>query len=195
MYLSSNLFQVSVFQAAVWTLLVVTPFATLHLSPRLIPAHRHALFAQPTVETFDARVLRRLSRLDMHQLDLSFHHARNASSSAPARCRSGSLAPVRAGPRFASSKRVHSSTGKAGVHFQTPNTPAVSIHHAQHADRPLAIHRIVHEIQRPFLVRRRPSSERRSGLCLLAEAIRAPGRFVSRATSGTFALTLANRCC
>src|SRR2546422_3029732 len=54
----------------------------------------------------------------------------------------------------------HSSAGEAGVHFQGQTLPCVGIHHTQHPDRPPAIHRIVHEVQRPLLVRRRPSPQR-----------------------------------
>src|ERR1700693_2094420 len=40
------------------------------------PAHVQALFAHPSVETLDVRVLRRFSRLNVHQLDLPFHTPR-----------------------------------------------------------------------------------------------------------------------
>ena len=56
----------------------------------------------------------------------------------------------------------HSPTGKARIHFQGQTLPRVCIHHAQHPDRPSALHRIVQKVQRPFLVCRSPRSQRLS---------------------------------
>ncbi len=53
----------------------------------------------------------------------------------------------------------HPPARKTGVHFQGQTLSCVRIHHAQHADRSPAFHGIVHEIQRPFLVRCCPNSQ------------------------------------
>jgi hypothetical protein len=53
----------------------------------------------------------------------------------------------------------HSLAGRAGVHFQSQTFPRVRVHQTQHPDRSSAVHRIVHEIQRPLLVRRGPDSQ------------------------------------
>src|ERR1700694_2582449 len=67
-------------QAAVRTLFVVLRPPRRDLPPRieqvLKPAHRQKLFPQPSMETLHARVLCRLPRLNVHQLDLPFHTAR-----------------------------------------------------------------------------------------------------------------------
>ena len=97
----------------------------------------------------------------MHHLDLSLHTPRQKM---PA----GELRTVVAANRT----RVapldhdrlqharHSTTGEARINFQSQTLPRIGIDHAQHSDRPPALHRIVHKIQRPFLVRRSPRLER-----------------------------------
>jgi len=59
---------------------------------------------------------------------------------------------IRVTPRLA--KLVSTSNAQA--------LPGVGIHHAQHPDRSPAIHRIVHKVQRPLLVRRAPGPQRLS---------------------------------
>jgi hypothetical protein len=54
----------------------------------------------------------------------------------------------------------YSGVGEARVHFQSQILPHTRIHHVQHPDRPPALHRIVHKVQRPLLVRRGPSPQR-----------------------------------
>ena len=69
-------------QAAVWSLFVVimAPDGDLPSGVKQVlkPTDSRALFAQPPVKAFDMRVLRGLTGLDMHQLDLllKMHHAR-----------------------------------------------------------------------------------------------------------------------
>ncbi len=62
------------------TLLVVLDLPPRDLSLRieqvLKPAHVQTLIPQSSVETFDPRILRRLARLNVQQLDLSFHTPR-----------------------------------------------------------------------------------------------------------------------
>src|SRR5690348_7758220 len=54
----------------------------------------------------------------------------------------------------------HPSRGEAGVHLQRQALAGVRIHDAQRPNRAPALHRIVHEVQRPLLVRRRPLHQR-----------------------------------
>src|SRR5207237_1134626 len=61
----------------------------------------------------------------------------------------------------------HPSARETGVYFQGQTFPGVRVHHTQHPDRPPAIHRIVHEVQRPLLVRRRPGPPLAEGILLL----------------------------
>ena len=90
----------------------------------------------------------------------SMHHAR--------KCRLVNSGPLsqRIASGFSRSVRYHlqrpghSRTRKAGVHFQCQTFPRAFIHYAQHADRSPARQRIVCEIQRPFLVRRRQQRSR-----------------------------------
>ncbi len=96
-----------------------------------------------------------------YQLDLSFHAP---GQKMPAR----QLRPVVAADRQRHSTLAHnllqhasySPAGKARIHFQGQTLPRVRIHHTQHPDRPPALHRIVHKIQRPLLVRRSPHQQR-----------------------------------
>ena len=61
-------------------LLVVLDPPRRDLSPRieqvLKPAHRQTFISQPSVKTFHPRILRRLSRLYVQQLDLAFRAPR-----------------------------------------------------------------------------------------------------------------------
>ena len=41
---------------------------------------------------------------------------------------------------------------EAGVHFQCQALPRIRVHHAQHPDRSPALHRVMHEVQCPFLI-------------------------------------------
>ncbi len=139
-----------------------TPSSTLRsfasrIEQVLKPAYVQTLFSQSSVKTFYSRVLRRLARLYMHQLDLPLYGPRQKM---PA----GKLWPVVAANRFRHPALGddciqyprHSAAGETGIHFQRQTFPRIGIHHAQHPDRPSAFHRIVHEIQRPLLVRRSP---------------------------------------
>ena len=149
------------------TLFVVLRSPCRDLPPRieqvLKPTYRQTFIPQPSVKALNARVLRRLARLDVQQLDLSLHAPRQKM---PA----GQLRPVVAANRLRQSAfgydRIqhprHSSTGKARIHFQRQTLARIRIHHAQHPARPPALHRIVHEIQRPLLVRRSPRQQRLS---------------------------------
>jgi hypothetical protein len=62
------------------TLFVVLFSPDRNLTPRVKqvpkPAHHQAPFPHPTVKAFYSRILRRLSRLNVHQLDLPFHAPR-----------------------------------------------------------------------------------------------------------------------
>ena len=49
----------------------------------------------------------------------------------------------------------HAQPGEAGVHFQGEALQRISIHHAQHANRPARGDRIMSEVQSPFLIGRR----------------------------------------
>jgi hypothetical protein len=132
-------------------LLVVLDPPRRDLPPRieqvLKPTHGQTLFPQPSVETLDVRVLRRLARLNMHQLDLPFHAPRQKM---PAR----QLRPVVAANCLRLSAlghdRIqharHSPAGETRVHFQSQTLSRVGIHHAQHPDRPSALHRIVQKV-------------------------------------------------
>src|SRR5208283_3062473 len=154
-------------QTAVRTLFVVVDPPRCDLVPRieqvLEPTHHQTLFSQPSVKTLYLSVLRRLSRLNMHQLDLPLHAPRQKM---PA----GQFRPVVAADRQGLPTlrhdpvqySRHSPTGKTRIHFQGQTLPRISIHHAQHSDRPPALHRIVQEIQRPLLVRRSPRQQRLS---------------------------------
>src|ERR1700690_4059090 len=65
-------------------LLVVLDLPRRDLSLRveqvLKPAHRQTLIPQPSVKALHSRILRRLARLYVHQLDLSFHAPRQKMS-------------------------------------------------------------------------------------------------------------------
>ena len=136
---------------------------SLRIEQVLKPAHRQTLISQPSMKAFHARVLRRLARLNVQQLDLSFHAP---GQKMPTR----QLRPVVAADRFRLAALGHdriqhsrdSPAGKAGIHFQSQTLPRVRIHHTQHPDRPSALHRIMHKIQRPLLVRRGPRQQRLS---------------------------------
>src|SRR3984957_4792757 len=162
-----KLFRRAVSQTAVRALLVVLDLPRRDLTPRikqiLKPAHRQALIPQPSVKALNAPILRRLSRLYVQQLDLPFHTPRQKM---PA----GELRPVVAAdrsrhPTLGDDRIQHTSdspAGKARIHFQSQALSRVRIHHAQHPDRPSALHRIMHKIQRPLLVRRSPRHQRLS---------------------------------
>jgi hypothetical protein len=127
----------------------VRSFFVVLLSPRsdlpprieqiLKPAHGQALFAQTSMKAFHACVLRRLARLNVHQLDLPFHAPRQKM---PA----GQFRSVVAADRLRLStfgyNRLqhsgHSSARKTRVHFQRQTLPGVGIDYTQHPDRPSA---------------------------------------------------------
>ena len=152
-------------QAAVRPLFVVfspphrDPFPRLEQIPE--PAHPQALLPHPPVKTFHASVLHRTSRLNVHQLDLLLDAPRQKM---PAR----QFRPVVAANRLRRPSfrhdplqhPRHAPTCKTGVHFQRQALSCVRVHHAQHPDRSPAFHRVVHKVQRPFLIRRRASSQR-----------------------------------
>jgi len=123
-------------QAAVRSLLVVVdpPRRDFppHIEQILKPAHRQALFAQPTVElSMCAFCVGFPGWMCTNSIFRSTHHAR--------KCRlvsSGLLSQRIAcgSPRWATiaiQHPRHSPTGKAGVHFQGQTLPPGSIHHAQ----------------------------------------------------------------
>jgi len=154
-------------QTAVRTLLVVfrPPGCNLPLRVEQVlkPAYVQTFFPQPSVKTFHARILRRLARLNVDQLDLPLHAPRQKM---PA----GELRTVVAADRLRHSPlgrdlfqhARHSAAGETGIHFQGQALAGKSIDHAQHPNRPPALHRIVHEIERPLLVRRGPRRQRLS---------------------------------
>ena len=90
-----------------------------------------------SVEALDARVLRRLSRLNVYQLDLSLHAPRQKM---PA----GQLRPVVAANCLSTSKAKHSLVYAS----TTPSTRIARPHSTA------SLHRVVHKIQRPLLVGR-----------------------------------------
>jgi DNA-binding response OmpR family regulator len=47
----------------------------------------------------------------------------------------------------------HSTARKTRIHFQRQTLSRVGVHHAQHANPASAFHRVLHEVQRPLLVR------------------------------------------
>ena len=105
-------------------------------------------------ESFPRADPHRLSRLDVHQLDLPL--------SAPSQemPRSELRSVVTAKRLRLSSFRHHSfqhprhaAAAHAGVHFQRQTFPRIRIDHAQRPELPPAPGRVVHEVQRPFLVR------------------------------------------
>src|SRR5438132_11684006 len=61
---------------------------------------------------------------------------------------------------IASSTRVTLRLAKLVSTSKAKTFPGVRVHHTQHPDRPPATHRIVHDVQRPLLVRRRPGPQR-----------------------------------
>ena len=115
------------------------------------------------MKAFHARVLRRLPRLNVQQLDPPLD---TPCQKMPARQFRPVVATDRQRlPAFRHNRiqhSRHSPTGKAGVHFQSQTLPRVGIHHAQHPDRPSALHRIVYKIQCPLLIRRSPRQQRLS---------------------------------
>ncbi len=107
----------SVSQAAVRTLLIMVFPPRRDFPPRVEqivkPAHRQALFSQPSMEAFDVRAfcVGFPGRICTSSIFRSTHHARKCRLVSPARCRSGSLKAVRAGPRSHPTPR-HSPAGK-----------------------------------------------------------------------------------
>ena len=154
-------------QAAVRALFVVLLPPHRNLAPGveqiLKPAQVQTFFPQPSVEAFHSTVLCRLSRLDVQQLDLPLDAP---GQKVPAR----QLRPVVAANRlrhaplsydlFQHSR--HSPAGKARVHLQRQTLSRIRVHHAKHPDRSSTRHRIVHEIQGPFLIRCCPCHQRLS---------------------------------
>ena len=98
-------------------------------------------------------VLRGLTGLDMHQLDLPFDAPGQEMTT-------GQFGAVVAANRLrlATSRddlvqhARHPSAGEAGVYLQSEALSRIRIHHAQHPDRPAGSNRIVRKIQGPFLV-------------------------------------------
>ncbi len=132
---------------------------TMRPQIKYIAAYR----VDPPVETFHPSVLHRTSRLNVYQLDLLLDAP---CQKMPAR----QLRPVVAANRLRRPSfrhdplqhPRHAPTCKTGVHFQCQALSCVRVHHAQHPDRSPAFHRVVHKVQRPFLIRRCASSQRLS---------------------------------
>src|SRR5437764_5466863 len=103
----------------------------------LKPAHCQTLVPKPPMKAFYVCVLRRLSRLNVHQFDLSLHAPRQKMPT----CKFGPvvaadrsrLSPLRY-DRIQHSR--YSSAGKTGVHFQSQALACVRIHYAQQSHRP-----------------------------------------------------------
>ena len=129
----------------------------------LKPTHVQTLFPQPRVKALHPSVLRRLPRLDVKQFDLLLHAPRQKM---PA----GKLRPVVAADRTRLTSLRHDRlqhtrhppAGETRIHFESQTFSRIGIYHAQHPDRSSALHRIVHKIQRPLLVRRGPRQQRLS---------------------------------
>jgi hypothetical protein len=69
------------------------------------------------------------------------------------------MAPIRTGAAFLNSKSTsQSKTLHKAFPALTP-LPCVRIHHTQHSDCSSACHRIMREVQRPFLVSRCPATQ------------------------------------
>ena len=99
----------------------------------LKPAYPQTLFAQPTMEALDVRILSGLARLDMDQLDLPLNPPCQEMTA-------GQLRPVVVANRSWFSSRFddlvrhacHAPAGEACIHFQRETLSCISIDHAQH---------------------------------------------------------------
>ncbi len=163
----SKLLRRQIPQTAVRTFLVILLPPGCDLAPRfeqvLEPTHLQALLAQPPMKAFHACVLDRFPRLNVHQLDAPLHAP---GQKVPA----GQFRSVVATDRQRRSALghdllqhpCHPPALKAGVHFQRQTLACARVHHAQHPDPAPALHRIVHEVQRPLLVRCRARRQRPS---------------------------------
>ncbi len=134
------------------TLFVVLPPPRCDLPPRieqvLKPAHLQALIPQPSVKTFHPRVLRRLARLNVQQLDLPLHAPRQKM---PAR----QLRPVVAANRLRHSALRHDllpapaslSGWQSSYPLPRPNTPACT--HPPHSVPGSPVRTPPHRAQNP----------------------------------------------
>ena len=122
-------------QAAVRTLFVILrpPLRDLALGIEQVlkPAHVQTLFSQPSVKALHPRILRRLPRLNMHDLDLPLHAPRQKMPTgepwpvvAADRTRPSAL-----GPDLVQHAR-HSATGETRIHFQRQTLSRVGIDEA-----------------------------------------------------------------
>ncbi len=130
--------------------------ATVRSSPRLEqilkPAYVQALFPHPPLK-LSTRPFCIGQPVECAPTQSSARYTRpeNAGSSAPARYHNESPAAPALGDDPLQHPR-HTSTREAGVHFQCQALPRIRVQHAQHPDRSPALHGVMHEVQRPFLI-------------------------------------------
>ena len=140
-----------------WTLLVLLYLPATDHPPGVEQvgefAYPKALLAQPSVAAPQARVLRRLARLDVAQLDLPLQGPCQEETTCRLRA---FVATDRQRTAMSDHDLIKQPRPKPArepcVHFQRRALPREGVHYAQHADRSVRDAHFVNEIRRPLLV-------------------------------------------